>query len=80
MSLNVAFNGGLSIELFVVGPAEIALPWGNPLAKIPVLNKSMKICSPEEKEDCMVEEGRLSIKMHLNIAAAGSIFMEPELV
>jgi len=37
LSLNVVFNWGLSIELFVVGPAEIALPWGNPLSEIPVL-------------------------------------------
>jgi len=64
----------------VVGPAEIVLPWCNPFTKIPVLKKSMKICSPEEKEDCMIEHGRLSVKVHLNIAAAGSIFVEPELV
>jgi len=64
----------------VVGPAEIVLPWGSPLSEIPVLKKSMKICSSEEKEDCMVGEGRLWFQMHLNIAAAGSIFVEPELI
>jgi len=64
----------------VVGPAEIALPWGNPFTKIPVLKKSMEICSPEDKKDCMVGEGRLCFQMHLNIAAAGFIFVEPELV
>ena len=40
----------------------------------------MNICSPEEKEDCMVEEGWLSVQMHLNIAPTYSIFVEPELV
>jgi len=45
---------GLSIELFVVGPTEMALPWGNPFSKIPVLKKSMEICSPEEKESYMI--------------------------
>ena len=80
LSLNVVFNWGLSIELFVVGPAEIVLPWCNPLSEIPVLKKSIKICSPEEKEDYMIQHGRLSVKVHLNIAAASSIFVEPELV
>jgi len=78
--LKVVIYWGLSIELFVVGPAEMALPWGNPLSEIPVLKKSMKICCPEEKEDCMIQHGRLSVKVHLNIATAGSTFVEPELV
>ena len=64
----------------MVGPAEIVLPRCNPLSEIPVLKKSMKICSSEEKEDCMIQYGRLSVKVHLNIAAAGSVFVEPELI
>ena len=64
----------------MVGPAEIVLPWGSPLSEIPVLKKSIKICSPEEKEDYMIQHGRLSVKVHLNIAATGSIFVEPELI